>query len=79
MAQLALLAFNVCFFIGKNAIEGNRNIDYRSFKRGSFHALQPVDYFGNYPSRDEPINNPGDKRNKNKDGSQLAKYDHRYN
>ena len=61
MAKLALIIFSIILLISENAIEGDRNVNQRSLQGGSLQALQPVDYYGNYPSRDEPINYPPDK------------------
>ena len=54
MAKLALIIFSIILLISENAIEGDRNVNQRSLQGGSLQALQPVDYYGNYPSRDEP-------------------------
>ena len=64
MSKLALLILIISLLISKNAIEGDGNVNHRSLQSGNIQALQPVNYFGNYPSRDEPINYSGDKENK---------------
>ena len=64
MAQLALLIFNILWLISTSTIEGDRNVHYRSLQSGNLQALQPIDFWGNYPRRDEPISYPGDKRKK---------------
>ena len=56
MSELALLIFIVSLLISKNSIEGDRNVNHRSLQSGNIQDLQPVNYFGNYLSRDEPIN-----------------------
>ena len=61
MAKLALIIFSIILLISKNSIKGDRNVNQRSLQSGSLPALQPVKYFGNYPSKDEPINYPGGK------------------
>ena len=61
MSKLALLILLLSLLISKNAIEGDRNVNHRSLQSGNIQDLQPVNHFGNYPSRDEPINYPGDK------------------
>ena len=61
MAKLALIILSIILIISKNAIKGDRNVNQRSLQGGSLQASQPVNYFGNYPSRDEPINYPEDK------------------
>jgi hypothetical protein len=65
MAQLVLLIFKILWIISISAIEGDRNVNHRSLRSGNLQeALQPVNHFGNYPSKDEPISYPGDKRKK---------------
>ena len=61
MAKLALIILSIILLISKNATTGDINVNQRSLQGGSLQALQPVNYFGNYPSRDEPINYPEDK------------------
>ena len=61
MFKLALLIFIVSLLISKNSIEGDRNVNHRSPQSGNIQTIPPVNYFGNYPSRDEPINYPEDK------------------
>ena len=61
MFKLALLIFIVSLLISKNSIEGDRNVNHRSLQSGNIQDLQPVNHFGNYPSRDEPINHSGDQ------------------
>ena len=50
MAKLALIIFSIILLISKNSIEGDRNVNQRSLQSGSLQALQPVNYFGNYPT-----------------------------
>ena len=64
MAQRAIFIFNILLLISISAIEGDRNVNHRSLQSGNLQALQPVNHFGTYPSRDEPINYPGDKGKK---------------
>ena len=70
MAQRAILIFNILLLISISAIEGQRNVNHRSLQSDNLQALQPGSYFGNYQSRDEPINYQGDigkkKRRKRK-------------
>ena len=61
MAQRAILIFNILLLISISAIEGDRNVNHRSPQSDNLQALQPVNYFGNYPSEDKPISYPGDK------------------
>ena len=61
MFKLALLIFIVSLLISKNSIEGDRNVNHRSLQSGNIQDLQPVNHFGNYPSRDEPINHSGNQ------------------
>ena len=56
MSKLALLILLLSLLISKNAIEGDRNVNHRSLQSGNIQDLQSVNYFGNYLSRDEPIN-----------------------
>ena len=64
MAQQAILIFNTLLLISISAIEGQRNVNHRSLQSDNLQALQPVNYFGNYPSEDKPISYPGDKGKK---------------
>ena len=64
MAQQAILIFNILLLISISAIKGDRNVNHRSLRSGDFQALQPVNFLGNYQSRDKPINYPGDKGKK---------------
>ena len=64
MAQQAILIFNTLLLISISAIEGERNVNHRSLRSGNLQALQPVNFLGNYQSRDEPKNYPGDKGKK---------------
>ena len=48
-------------FISKNAIEGDGNVNHRSPQSGNIQTMQPVNYFGNSLSRDEPTNYSGNK------------------
>ena len=64
MAQRAILIFNILLLISISAIEGDRNVNHRSLQSDNLQALQPVNFLGNYQSRDEPINYPGDKGKK---------------
>ena len=77
MAQWAILMFNILLLISISAIEGDRNVNHRSLRSGNLQALQPVTYFGNYPSEDKPISYPGDKikkkRRKRKPGKTGTK------
>ena len=61
MSELALLILLLSLLISKNAIEGDRNVNHRSLQSGNIQDLQPVNHFGNYPSRDEPINYSGSR------------------
>ena len=58
MAKLALI---IVLLISKNAIKGDRNVNQRSLQGNRLQALQPFNYFGNYPSRDEAINYSGSR------------------
>ena len=77
MAQRAILIFNILLLISISAIEGDRNVNHRSLRSGDFQVLQPVNYFGDYPSDHKPISYPGDKgkkrRRKRKPGKTGAK------
>ena len=64
MAQRAVLIFNILLLISISAVEGDRNVNYRSLQSDNLQALQTVNFLGNYQSRDEPINYPGDKGKK---------------
>ena len=64
MAQRAILISNILLLISIGAIEGDRNVNYRTLQSDNLQALQPVNFLGNYQSRDEPINYPGDKGKK---------------
>ena len=64
MAQRAILIFNILLLISISAIEGDRNVNHRSLQSDNLQVLQPVNFLGNYQSRDEPINYPGDKGKK---------------
>ena len=64
MAQRAILIFHILLLISISAIEGDRNTNHRSLQSDNLQALQPVNFLGNYQSRDEPINYPGDKLKK---------------
>ena len=62
MSKLALLILFISLLISKNAIEGDGNVNHRSPQSGNIQTMQPVNYFGNSLSRDEPINYSGNKR-----------------
>ena len=64
MAQRAILIFNILLLISIIAIEGDRNVNHRSPQSDNLQALQPVNFLGNYQSRDEPIDYPGYKGKK---------------
>jgi hypothetical protein len=64
MFKLALLILIISLLISKNTIEGDGNVNHRYLQSGNIQTLQPVNYFGNYPSRDEPINYSGNKGKK---------------
>ena len=64
MAQRAILIFNLLLLISISAIEGERNINHRLLRSGNLQVLQPVNFLGNYESRDEPINYLGDNGQK---------------
>ena len=61
MSKLSLLIFIIYLLISKKAIEGDRNVNHKSLQSGNIQALQPVNIFGNYPSRDETINYSGSR------------------
>ena len=61
MSKLALLILIISLLISKNAIEGDGYVNHRSFQSGNIQDLQPVNYLGNYLSRDKPINQSGDQ------------------
>ena len=61
MSKLALLILIISLLISKNAIEGDGNVNHRSPQSGNIQTMQPVNYFGNSLSRDEPINYSGNK------------------
>ena len=56
------MIFNILWLISISAIEGDRNVDHRSLRSGNLQALQPVNYYGNYPSKVETISYPRDKK-----------------
>ena len=64
MSKLSLLIFIISLLISKKAIEGDRNVNHRSPQSDNLQALQPVNFLGNYQSRDEPIDYPGYKGKK---------------
>jgi hypothetical protein len=61
MSKLALLILIISLLISKNAIEGDGYVNHRSPQSGNIQTMQPVIYFGNHLSRDEPINYSGNK------------------
>ena len=61
MFKLSLLIFIISLLISKKAIEGDRNVNHRSLQSGNIQDLQPVNFLGNYQSRDEPINYSGSR------------------
>ena len=50
MFKLALLILIISLLISKNTIEGDGNVNHRYLQSGNIQTLQPVNYFGNYPT-----------------------------